>query len=385
MISKLSDPPAWTATWTPGNGLEHFCALYDSRGDATIGTDTAIATTLDGPIQVARYDTLTLAAVMTAAVRCRGLMLVADNLVLQAAGKLSMDGRGAAGNAGWPVDRDLFVPQSITFTGRHTSYRRFLDWIRQTGFCIFDPVLYAAPPPGMGDVRCDWATWVPHGVPLVTAAGCGAGGAGLAINYNWGVYAAGNAGAAGSGGPGGGGSGGAACMANNGAGSAGRGGHGRIWGGGPGGGAAVGSTGKNAPADPGDPYGGPGGAATSGVPDTNGAGGGAGNPGGAGVGAGVAGSDGTGGTLAAFVRQSATLASGHVISAAGKPGGAGSNGPGGGGSGGGIAGLFVFGGVTGTPNLVATGGAGGTGGDAPGGAGGDGHVLTTSFAAMGWS
>jgi hypothetical protein len=354
---KTAKGSPWVAVWTPGVNLANLFNLYDSRGDVTIGAATSIPTTLDGPIQVVRYGTLTVNAALTASQRCRGLIILSDARSTGAAGSISMTARGAAGTKNWAVDRDIFVPQSITFTGRNTSYADFLKWIRQTGYCIFDPTLYACPPPGMGDVTCDWATWTPYGSTIISVAGCGAG---AAPGSN--TYANFTPGGAGSNAPGGGGGG-----CGEGGASGGWGGPGRPWGGGPGGGGGL--------ARSADAYGGFGGLGDWG-------GGGAGNP--PGPGAGI----GTGGVLLEFCRGNASFTAGHSITANGSNGGSGTCG--GGGSAGGVAGFFFGGSLTGTPNLSAAGGPAGGGANIDGryksgSAGGVGSTQSKSFATMGWA
>ena len=356
-ITRLSAKQPWVAVWTPGVNLVNFYNLYDSKGDVTISVATSIPTTLDGPIQVARYGALTINAALTASQRCRGLIILSDARSTGAAGSVSMTARGAAGAKNWALDKDIFVPQSITFTGRNTSYADFLKWIRQTGYCIFDPTLYACPPPGMGDVTCDWATWTPYGSTIISVAGCGTG---AAPGAN--TYMNGTPGGAGSNAPGGGGGG----CGENGQ-SGGWGGQGRPWGGGPGGGGG--------PARSADAYGGFGGLGDWG-------GGGAGNP--PGNGAGV----GTGGILLELCRGNASFTAGHSITANGTNGGSGTCG--GGGSAGGVAGFFFGGSLTGTPNLSAAGGPAGSGVNVDGryksgSAGGAGSTQSKSFATMGWA
>lgn len=375
--SALNQP--WTVTWKPGVSLANFLALYDfdshadANGDLAVSGATNITTTLDGPIQVAKFRNLTVNSTLGASQRCRGLFLaVAGNLNVGAAGVISMSALGAAGSSKW-ANKDIFVPQSITFTGKNTSYAQFLAWIRSTGYCIFDPNLYAAPLPGMGDVQCDWATWTPLGSVIISAAGCGAG-VSSACTYSAGAGgAAGGAGAAGTNAPGGGGSG-AFYTTSGGATSIGCSGPGRVWGGGPGGGGVVG---PYVSSQASDIYGGPGGAGAG----SNG-GGGAGNPPGAGAGSGATGSTGTGGILITVVLGSVTLTAGHVISANGMAGGAAGL-SGGGGSGGGKAALYYVGTLTGTPNVTATGGAGGTSAAAAG-AGGAGATEVATLATKGW-
>lgn len=353
-ITKISSKRSWTATWTPGVNLVNFYNLYDSRGDVTISAPTSIQTTLDGPIQVARYGALTVNAALTALQRCRGLIVLSDSLSVGAAGSISMTARGAAGSSKWVANKDIFVPQSITFTGKNTSYADFLKWIRQTGYCIFDPTLYACPPPGMGDVTCDWATWTPYGSTIISATGCGAAQLGFTTANSAGVV--GNAGTLA---PGGGGTGSTSSYRSVSA-------PGRVWGGGPGSGCVATRTVDEMP----DIWGGHGGQGTYS--------GGAGNPSGNNVDT----SKGTGGCLFAFVRYDVVLTAGHLFTAGGMPGENGAGG--GGGSGGGRAALYHSGSMTGSPNMSAAGGLT-TGGNYPGGAGGAGSTTVSTFAAMGWT
>lgn len=355
-VSRLSAKQPWVAVWTPGVNLANFFSLYDSRGDITISTPTFIPTTLDGPIQVARYGALTVNAALTASQRCRGLIILSDARSTGAAGSVSMTARGAAGAKNWAVDKDIFVPQAITFSGKNTSYADFLRWIRTTGYCIFDPSLYACPPPGMGDVTCDWALWTPYGNTIISAAGCGLGSFGT-------NGSAGSNGGTGSGAAGGSYSGYSGIPAP-----------GRPWGGGPG--AAGNGNNGWAPYTP-DLYGGKGGIST------NYGGGGAGNPGGTGNAA-ANGNDGTGGVLIDICRGNVTLTAGHSLTSNGSAGGAGGV-CGGGGSGAGSVSLLYGGTLTGTPNLVAAGGPAGSGSSSSGYAGGAGSTQAKSFATMGWA
>jgi len=362
-VSKLSAKQSWTATWTPGVNLTNLFALYDSLGDVTINTATAVPTTLDGPIQMVRYGTLTVNAAMTASQRCRGWMPLADTLVMGAAGRMGMDARGAAGARNWAVDKDIFVPKSITFTGKNTSYADFLRWIRQTGYCIFDPSMYACPPPGMGDVQCDWATWTPFGSVIISAAGCGARLGGLGGAGGSGTSIAGATGYVGSSGGTGGGGRGCYYYSGGGAGC----GHqysgaGRVWGGGAGGGSTVDD---GAPSGLGaDQYGGIGGWSY---------GAGAGNPAGNGT------ASGTGGILIVICRGNVSIASGSSLTASGVAAAAGYA-YSGGSSGGGSVSLFYGGSCVNNGTIAAPGGSYGNGG-----AGGSGSTTSTTIAAMGWS
>ncbi len=368
--AKATKGSPWVAVWTPGVNLANFFNLYDSRGDVTIGVATSIPTTLDGPIQVVRYGALTVNAAVTAAQRCRGLIVLSDSLSMGAAGSISMTARGAAGSPKWAVDKDIFVPQAITFTGKNTSYADFLKWIRTTGYCIFDPSLYACPPPGMGDVTCDWATWTPYGSTIISAAGCG----GYTVNGQSGSPRTGNAGSNGGTGGGGAGNGGQYTQAPQGS-------PGRTWGGGPGSNGCYSDNSCGVWSRDPDRYGGVGGSAFTNLAPAP-SGGGAGNPGGSGADGGTAGSDGTGGVLMHICRGNASLTAGHAFTANGSQGGSGTRG--GAGSGAGSILLAYLGTLTGTPNLTATGGPAGTG-TYPGAPGGLGSTQAKSFAIMGWA
>lgn len=362
-VTKLSAKQPWTAVWTPGVNLANFYNLYDSKGDVTISVATSIPTTLDGPIQVARYGALTVNAALTASQRCRGLIVLSESLSVGAAGSISMTARGAAGAKNWAVDKDIFVPQSITFSGKNTSYADFLKWIRQTGYCIFDPSLYACPPPGMGDVTCDWATWMPFGSTIISAAGCGARLGGLGGAGGSGTTIAGATGNAGTnGGTGGGGRG--CYYYSPGFGGCGHqySGAGRTWGGGTGGGSTVDDGAPSGLAA--DQYGGNGGWSY---------GAGAGNPAGDGT------ASGTGGILISICRGNVSIASGASLTASGVAATAGYA-YSGGSSGGGSVSLFYGGSYVNNGTIAAPGGSYGNGG-----AGGAGSVTSKSLSTMGWS
>ena len=181
MITRLRAPATWTKQWGPGIALANLYALYDSAGDVTISAETSLPSVLNGPGVVHRFGALTVTTLLHAAVnRCRHAVLLCDSLTMGAAGEISMSGRGAAGHAGL-VDQDLVIPSAINFSGKHTSFAAFCAWLRANKYSIFDPNLYASPLPGMGDVLADYAAWPGAGAtPIITAAGCGAGGAGTA-------------------------------------------------------------------------------------------------------------------------------------------------------------------------------------------------------------
>ncbi|GFK94763.1 hypothetical protein NNJEOMEG_02610 [Fundidesulfovibrio magnetotacticus] len=375
-ILRFDNPAAsGRVPWTRSVSLniDILFSLYASKGDVTISGATSIPTTQDGPIQVVRYRNLVVNALLTATNRCRGLVILCDTLVVGASGSISMSARGAAGSRRW-VNQDILIPTiPMLFSGKYSSYEEFLKWVRETGFCVFDPNLYAAPQPGQPDVQANYAAWPGNGAALVSAVGGGAGVIG---------GAAGVTGGAGVAAPGGGGAG--ANPSASGIYS----GPGRVWGGGAGAGAisTTGGTNMSAKNFP-DQLGGAGGDAVGYSNESDG--GGAGNPGGAGAGVGspTSGGTGTGGPLFIICRGAVTLTAGHSLSVNGVAGGNGVGGTGnrgGGGSGAGRGLLARKGALTGTPNATATGGPGGTGSSAAGGPGGAGAFDIKTFAEMGW-
>lgn len=352
--------------------LANLFALYPSKGDVTIAGATSVTTELDGPIHIVRYGTLTVNAPLTAGNRCRGLVILCDTLIMGAAGSISMTARGAAGCSKW-ANQSILLPTNLKLGGRGTRYRDFIAWLASKGHAIFDPTLFACPPPGMGDVESNQAAW--SGTAIIDVSGCGLGADG-------GGNTAGKSGGKGTNAPGGGGSGASAGYTACGA-------PGRAWGGGSASGCAPISWAAQIAGYTPDLWGGPGGNAANSAPNGAG-GGGAGNPGGTGctTGAytGAVGESGSGGSLIVICRGLLTVASGHSFSSNGSKGGNASiynsNG-GGGGSGGGLVGIW-YGSLAGTLSLTATGGVGGTG-DYPGGAGGDGAPRSGLLASMGWS
>lgn len=352
----------WMQSWVPGPSLANLFALYPSRGNATIATATSIPSTLDGPIQVVRYGALTVNAALTVTNRCRGLVILADSLTMGAAGSISMTARGAAGNSAW-ANQDIGIPTSLALSGKTFSQRAFWDWLATTGYCIWDPSLFACPPPGMGDVQADWSSWPSKMAAIVSAAGCGA--TKDAVSITGGVGSPGNAGTLG--GTGGGANGGANLSGGQSLPNT----RGLVWGGG------VGNNGYYAYTALGpDMWGGRGGRAIT----ASTTGGGAGNP----SGNDVPTSNGTGGVLIVIVRGNVSLAAGHVFESNGMPGENGSQ-VGGGGSAGGSSSLYYGGVLTGTPNMLAKGGLGGIGGTYNGSPGGTGSTQCKPFSAMGWA
>lgn len=350
----------WTMPWAPGTSLSGLFSLYPSLGDVTLAAD--LATTLDGPMQVFRFGALTINTVRTVTNRCRGAVILCDSLTMGAAGAFSMTARGAAGSAKW-ANQDILVPTSAVFSGRNTDRAAFLAYLAATGYFAFDPTLFACPPPGMGDVVADYASWPGRGIAIVPVSGCAGRLGGIGSQGGSGTTIAGSTGNAGSGG--GTGGGGRGCYYYS-IGFSGCGhqysGAGRPWGGGTGGGSVVDDGAPSGLAA--DQYGGNGGFSY---------GAGAGNPAGDGQ------TSGTGGVLIVICRGAVNIASGASLVAAGVPAP-----PGfpysGGSSGGGSVSLFYG------STYINNGSISAPGGNAygNGGAGGAGSVQVKTFVSMGW-
>jgi len=368
----ISRYPGNQATWTqdisiapPGSLAAPLFDFYPSLGDVTIATATNIDTVQDGPMKVVRYGALTVNALLTTTQRCRGLMILCDSLVMGASGKISMTARGAAGSAKWPR-YDITIPQSVRLSAKHSSPRTVIDYIKQNGIWVGDPVFWAFPDPEIGDCRVSITA---GSVVLLSALGCG--------NVGTGIYG-GVAGA-----NGGTGSGGAGAPYNMGCGWP---GNGTPWGGGSGGGGACASSGGTPVGGPqADNYGGPGG---DGFYYNSGcaAAGGTGNPGGKGsTSGGPAGNDGTGGDLFIICRGNIIRNNTDSIEANGVAGVActvGSYKANGGASGGGHVSQICGGSTAGVGNTTANGGVSAGSGAYAGGAG---SVVTKTFAQMGWT
>ena len=344
-IKRLAPRNNWTTAWAPGANLSGLFSLYPSLGDVTLAAN--LATTLDGPMQVFRYGALTINTARTVTNRCRGAVILCDSLAMGASGSFSMTAKGAAGSVKW-ANQDVLVPTSAVFSGKHTDRAAFLAYLAATGYAIFDPTLFACPPPGMGDVVADYTSWPGRGTTIISAAGCGAGAWYNASVSLWGASymgGAGNAGGAGSQGCGGGGSG---CWIGYGGTqvTAGAGMAGHPWGGGF---ASLGAAGCITDC-------------ADRVPD--------GLP---------------GGVILVIVRGNVSLTTGHTIDARSfASGNAGAGSPGGG-----FAGLYYSGSLSGTPNILA--GVGSNNGALTfgnvtysGGAGGAGSAQAKTFATMGW-
>ena len=353
----------WVMPWGPGTNLSGLFNLYPSLGDVTLAAD--LPTDLDGPMKVFRFGSLTINTVRTVTNRCRGAVILCDSLIMGAAGAFSMTARGAAGSAKW-ANQDILVPTSAVFSGRNTDRAAFLAYLAATGNFAFDPTLFACPPPGMGDVVADYASWPGRGTAIISASGCGSGAQG-AVASAWStsslIVSNGNTGGAGSGAPGGGGGGGVGLYNDGipytGGGAGGNGGPARPWASGPGGGRMwYRPSGKASDAGKFTDY--PG----EGYPDNNGIGVGPGS---------------LAGVLIIIVRGDVSLSSGHSLTSAGAASAAGT-----GSSGGGYVGLFLGGALSGSPNIMTPGGSAVSSSGITSGPGGAGSGISSTFSAMGW-
>jgi len=394
-ITRYGKLTPWTYTWTPGPALANLYALYPSQGDVIIATDTNIVTTEDGPVQVAAYDNLTVNAKISTTKRCRGLLLLYRDIHIGAGGDISMTGRGAKGHGGWVVD-DLTVPESVIISGRYGSPRAVLRLIGQHGWYIGDPNLWASPPRELAEFGV--TAEIVKGTVLVSAAGCGRGGAGVRTTGT----NSGSPGQAGTDGSGGGGSGGGFGAGGSYTAQSAGGGRGYPWGGGPASG-PTGSSGALYSWDSAPPEGTSGevgqycGKGGDAVAQMTGAGS-AGNPGGRGRtdygGSAENGNDGTGGILVGIGQGDTSIDAGGVVQADGMQGGGAVSGAvgysanGGSGSGGGRVYLAHAGSYSNNGTVRANGGMGGIasgpGTNAHGAPGGAGDVDVKSFSELGW-
>lgn len=195
---------AWPNAWTRTLSLPTIAALralYASRGDETVSGAFEVESTEDGPIQVAVWDTLTMAAgaSITASARPRGLFVICKHLVTQGAASIHMDGKGPFG-CSYP-DYDLTFPTALALSSRHVRHDALMAMIRETGWFLGDPILWQYELAGLVS-----ATLTPGAHKIVDktalgAAGTLAQGAGNCGTYYW---RKGGPGGAGAGGPGGG-------------------------------------------------------------------------------------------------------------------------------------------------------------------------------------
>lgn len=379
----------------PGLGCDGLFGLYESLGDKTLTGSNFISTVLDGPEKVVQYGNLVLGdgtttTSLTAANRCKGLVILCDSLTVKANATLHMTGRGAKVTR----DDDPFfpfidfkIPSKISLGSSRMSLSQVLDVIRDNGLAPWDIGAFqhiVSPLYGfnMGIntqgsiVLLNWASpggagAIPQSIGQGAVAGshgsaganggCGGGGhGGICARVDVSGYPAYHSYAAGRGNPYGGGCGTSAFSAGNGWGSL------------------------------RDAYDYPRFSFLMGDAQAGG-GGGAGIPAGKGVSlwGGAAcgdGGEGVGGKLTIICRGAITVQSGGKIEANGMPGG---SGPGtyclgGGGSGGGHVSLISPSAPSNSGTIQAAGGSGGTGYYGTGGNGGAGSVITKTFTQMGW-
>lgn len=328
----------WTSALAVGKSVFDY---YDTKGTVTISGATEIDNgSADGPIVVARYDALTLNAILTTKYRCRGLVVLCDTLTVGASGGVSMDGKGAIGSPAWPM-YNLSMPTTVTATAKYIRQKDYLATLRSKNWFIGDPVLAALGHPSLGDAL----STITEGTRMLTASGCGSAGAGGAKGLGYNVSAGSTSGNTGGGGalaPGGGGGGGAYLSTtglDDGGAAGGNGGPGLPWSGGD---CGVSGLSRGTVGAGGFPYGG-----VNARP---------------------------GGIIIIICRGAVNLTTGHAFTARGLTA------TNAGGPGGGLVALAYAGTLTGTPNLLAT--AGGAG--SYGGAGGAGAVMTKTWADMGW-
>ncbi|GFK95437.1 hypothetical protein NNJEOMEG_03300 [Fundidesulfovibrio magnetotacticus] len=317
-------------------GGKQLFRLYPSRGNQTLTGTVTLPSTLNGPIQVTPFDTLTLnGATVTVENPCRGHILYCKNLIVTgAAAIIHMNGKGCTG-IDWE-NYDLDIPAAIALASLTSNARTLLQRFLRAGWYLGDPQL-----------------WKDHAgvVQAVLTAGAnkiidktllGAGGYFAALSGWYSGCMGGAAGAAGTGGPGGGGAGSAYCGINY-VQWGGIGGKGRPWRGG---------------------FGGQGGPSCqsqglSGDQNRQGS---------------------PGGVLVVVVENDVTVGPGLTIAANALPVTGGTNETGG--CGGGRAKLLYGGALTGTPTITANGAAGQSGNCSPA-AGGAGKADSSTFTAWG--
>ena len=375
-----------------GNGCDGLFGLYDSLGDKTLVGANTISTLLDGPEKVVRYGALTLgdgviATSLTAANRCKGLVILCDSLTVKANATLHMTGKGpelwVSDDSFFPL-ADFRIPTQIILSSDKTTLGQALSVIKGNGLSPWDQGVWNPVYPGLLSfiLSISYA-----GTLALSLAGNGGAGATYSQSiYNVNNTAVGVVGGTGTQGCcGGGGSGGSYAVNPDARSACGR--PGSIYTGGGGGGGGMGNnhpylaTPNNfVPNFPCYSYG-------LGAYSTNSSwpvGGGAGAPFGVGVYGGGDGGNGVGGRLIVICRSAVTVQAGGKIEANGMPGGS-STYCGGGGSGGGAVFLITptAGSLANAGTIQAAGGAGGVA-NPVGGAGGAGSVVTKTFAQMGW-
>lgn len=347
--SGAPPPSAWKYTIPLGKRIHDF---YPSQGDVTISTATYIPAEANGRMKVVRYGKLTVNALLTVDNPCRGLVILCDELVIGAAGSISMTGKGAQiGQANLPEFPlvDIILPDVLTIQSATKQYADFLSLVRANGICLFDRGYFEGRPGN----ACGFTVTQPGtGFTVVSAASCGAATGATYSPASNSTIGAGNAGS--NGGTGSGAPGMAEGMSNITYG--GGGGAGTPYGGGGGGGSAY-----NGSHAEGINYSHPTPAITTCGASPN-------------IG---------GGVLIILCRGNVTIASGGIIQADGLPGTANASNSGGAGSGGGSVLLGYGGTLSNSGTIRANGGLGAAGQQHTAANGGAGSVQTKTFAQLG--
>lgn len=183
-----------------GQGLGALASFYTPRTETNITGTLEIASTLDGPIQVARFGDVTLnGATITVDNPCRGLFVICDSLTTTGtASTIHMNGKGAI-NYIWE-DYDLTIPQSVALSSSSVSLQYVLNMLRAENYFVGDPQLWR-------DLAHLVTGGIVHGTnKIVDKSGFGSGGV-LAVGAGTcgGTYfKLGGSGGAGTTGPGGG-------------------------------------------------------------------------------------------------------------------------------------------------------------------------------------
>ena len=389
-----------------GKGCDGLFGLYDSLGDKTLVGANTVATLLDGPEKVVRYGALTMGdgttpTSLTAANRCKGLVILCDSLTVKANATLHMTGRGARvltnDDPFFPFI-DYRIPFKISLDSSRMTLAQALAVIKSQGLAPWDVGTFQHVVAGMFGFNLGVS--LAGSATFILASGCGLGAA-YRYSANVSTGAPGFAGA--NGGMGGGGGGGSNAISGDC--YFGRAGTGCPYSGGSGGGGTCHeSVSNNVKVMP-TPYSGPGGkggrefqmvnqggyAMDNTTQSPHYGGGGAGNPGGL-AGSSVnqfPGENGCGGKLTIICRGTVTVQSGGKIEANGMKGGSSQNYGGGGGSGGGHISIISPNAVSNAGTIQSAGGIGGANGgpdsaSVKGGDGGAGSVVTKTFSDMGW-
>jgi hypothetical protein len=191
----------------PGGNLAVLKELYDKRTETSFAGTVALASALNGPIQVHRFGDVALnGATVTVQNKCRGALLIFDSLtVTGSASSIHMNGKGAV-DVDWE-DYDLSIPQVLSLSSDKASLAAILKMIRSNGWFVGDPQLWK-------DLSGLSTGAITPGQLIVDKTQLGAGGLGVLGVGNTGpnYVRMGNNGGAGAKGPGGGSS---PCMSTN--------------------------------------------------------------------------------------------------------------------------------------------------------------------------